>query len=570
VLEALLHFPGLGALSFRAARRVLAAERLADVRAVVRAAEDEARSGRWVVGVLTYEAAPAFDAALRTRAPLPGPLAWFAAFDAPAERRRAAGSALLADLVPEMDRGGHAAAVEEIRAALGAGDAYQVNLTFRLAGRFAGDPFALHDRLRAAQGGGYTACVVHGGRAVVSASPELFFETRGRAITARPMKGTAPRGRDSAEDARLAAALAASPKDRAENVMIVDLLRNDLGHVAEPGSVRVSRAFDVERLRTVHQLTSTVEARLRPAVRVDDVLAALFPCGSITGAPKVAATRVIAALERSPRGAYCGAIGLIRPGGDAVFNVSIRTVAIDLESGRATAATGGGITWDSAPEGEWQEALGKLAFLTEDPSPFELVETLRLEAGRYPLLERHLARLARSAAHFGFSHDEAATRAVLAQRARVAHSARVRLLLAEDGSLSCEDAPLPAPPLGPLPVARAVAPVSRNDHFLFHKTTRRHVYESRRAERPDVFDVVLANAEGELTELSIGNLVVELGGERLTPPVDCGLLPGVMREELLARGEIREAVLRDADLARAERLWLVNAVRGMVPITIAP
>ena len=568
MIEALLHFPALGPLAFREPRRVLAAERLDDVAGAVRAAYEESRAGRWVVGFVAYEAAPAFDAALRVRPRGPGPLAWFAAFDAPSDPPRPEGGARLHDLAPELTPRAHAESVERIREAIGRGDAYQVNLTFRVSGRFEGDPLALHEALRSAQGGGFGACLVLGDRAVVSASPELFFETRGDRITVRPMKGTAPRGRHPEEDARLASALAASTKDRAENVMIVDLLRNDLGRIAEPGSVRVARAFEVERWRTVHQLTSTVEARLRPGAGLPQVLAALFPCGSITGAPKIAATQLIAALEQSPRGVYCGALGVLRPGGDATFNVAIRTVALELATGRATAAAGGGITWDSDPAAEWDEALAKLAFLTDDPSPFRLVETMRLEHGRYPLLERHLARLARSAAHFGFRIDPAALRGALAERAAALGSARVRLLLDEDGRFTCEDAPLPELSARPLPVARARAPVSRRDPFLFHKTTRRAIYDARRAERPQLFDVILANEEGELTELSIGNLVARIGGEQLTPPVECGLLAGVMREELLARGEVREAVLRDADLARADRLWLVNAVRGMVPISL--
>jgi para-aminobenzoate synthetase/4-amino-4-deoxychorismate lyase len=547
---------------------VLSSDRLRDVPGLIDAADGEARAGRWVAGFVAYEAAPAFDAAMRTRPPGPAPLAWFAVFDAPSAPRRAAGDARLSALSAELDERAHAGAVARIRDAIGRGDCYQVNFTFRVAGRFGGDPLALHDQLRAAQGGGHTACLVLGDRAVVSASPELFFELRGDEITARPMKGTAPRGRYPGEDERLATALAGSPKDRAENVMIVDLLRNDLGRVAVPGSVHVARAFDVERWRTVHQLTSTVKARVRPGVRLADLFAALFPCGSITGAPKIAAMRMIAALEQSARGAYCGAVGLLRPGGDAVFNVGIRTLVLDLARGLAKAGAGGGITWDSEASAEWEEARAKLAFLSEDPAPFSLVETLRLESGRYPLLERHLGRLRRSAEHLGFTLDEAAARAALGRIAAEAGTARVRLLLALDGRLTWETAPLPAPSAHPLPVARARAPVSRRDRFLFHKTTRRAVYDARRAERPDVFDVLLANEEGELTELTIGNLAIELGGERLTPPVDCGLLAGVMREELLARGELREAVLRDADLARADRLWLVNAVRGMVPIAL--
>jgi para-aminobenzoate synthetase/4-amino-4-deoxychorismate lyase len=569
VIEAFFHFPGAAPLAFSSPRQVFTAERVGDVRAVIRAADEESRAGRWVAGFVAYEAAPAFDAALCTRSPEPGPLAWFAAFDAPVERRPTQGEARLALHEPEMTPREHAAAVERIREALARGDAYQVNLTMRVAARFRGDPLALHDQLREAQGGGYTACLVFGDRAVVSASPELFFDLDGEVVTTRPMKGTAPRGRHAEEDERLAAALSTSEKDRAENAMIVDLVRNDLGRIAVPGSVQVARAFELERWRTVHQLTSTVEARRRPDAALPDVIAALFPCGSITGAPKVAATRMIASLERSARGVYCGAIGLVHPGGAATFNVAIRTVSLDLAQGSALLGTGGGITWYSSAAAEWAEALAKLAFLTEDPRPFQLVETLRLESGEYPLLERHLSRLRRSADLLGFAFDSAAAREVLARPVREGRSARVRLLLARDGALARETAALPTSPSAPLPVARARAPVARCDRFLFHKTTRREIYDARRAERPDVFDVILANDEGELTELTIGNLVAELDGERFTPPIDCGLLPGVMREDLLARGDIRERVLRDSDLVRASRLWLVNAVRGMVPIALA-
>jgi para-aminobenzoate synthetase/4-amino-4-deoxychorismate lyase len=383
------------------------------------------------------------------------------------------------------------------------------------------------------------------------------------------MKGTRPRGRFAEEDDAVAEELRTAAKDRAENVMIVDLLRNDLGRVAAPGSVRVAELFQVERYRTVLQLVSTVEARLAPGKGLAELLTALFPCGSVTGAPKVAAMGIIAGLERSPRGAYCGAVGLVRPGGDADFSVAIRTVEIDLASGAAACGVGGGITWGSDAEGEWEEALAKGAFLEAGSPELGLVETLRLEGGRYPLLERHLARFAASARHLALELDPEAAREALLRRADEVGlaSARVRLL-AREGAIETEAAPLPAPALDPLPVALALRPVSRRDVRLFHKTTRREPYDVRRAEVPDAFDVLLWNEERELTEFTIGNLVAEIDGVQLTPPRECGLLAGVMRAELLARGEIREATLRVEDLACATRLWLVNAVRGRVPVVL--
>lgn len=571
--RALFDLPPFGRLAFGEPARIVTTDDPGRVRAALAEVEAEARRGRWAAGFVSYEAAPGLDAALAVRG-APGPLLWFGIHDAPeaAPSPDAAGrgAARLEAMSPEVTRAEHLAGVEAVRAALGSGDAYQVNLTFRMRGRFQGDPLALYERLRRAQGGGYTGCLVLDGRAIVSASPELFFERRGGRVVARPMKGTARRGRHPAEDERLAAALSASAKERAENTMIVDLLRNDLGRVARTGSVHVAELCAIERYRTVLQLTSSIEARLAPGAGLDALFGALFPCGSVTGAPKIAATRIIAALEASPRGPYCGAVGVVAPGGDAVFSVAIRTLDLELDRGTATYGVGGGITWGSVPEREWDEALLKAAVLAEPPEDVELLETMRLEAGRYARLERHLARLAASGRQLGIPVALDAVRAALALEARRApqEGRRVRLVVGLDGRPRMEAAPLPPSAREPLPVALAGAAVDREDRLLFHKTTRRALYDARRAERPDAFDVVLQNAEGELTELTIGSLVVELGGERLTPALDAGLLPGTMRAELLERGEVREAVLRPADLGRASRLWLVNSVRGWVPIRL--
>lgn len=567
--QARLDFPSLGPLAFDRPERVLTARALGEVQPLLSEVERAARAGRWAVGYLAYEAAPAFDAALRTRAPGAGPLASFAIFEAPGEVAPPTGRCALERLVPDMEREEHARGVGRIREELAAGGAYQVNLTFRLRGRFEGDPFALYERLRRAQGRCHGACIVSGGRAVVSASPELFFERSGDVLRARPMKGTRSRGRFDAEDAARATELAGSPKERAENVMIVDLVRNDLGRVALPGSVRVAELFAVERYRTVLQLVSTVEARLRPGTSLAAVLGALFPCGSVTGAPKVSATGIIAGLERSPRGVYCGAVGLVRPGGDAVFNVPIRTVEIDLDTGDAACGVGGGITWGSEAGAEWEEALSKGAFLDADADEPGLIETLRYEEGRHPLLERHLARLAASADHLGLDVDvEEARRALRRQAEALGPAPRRVRLVAREGRIDVDAEPLPAAVREPQPVVLARRPVSRQDARLFHKTTRREPYDSRRAEAPAAFDVLLWNEERELTEFTIGNLVAEIDGVQLTPARECGLLAGVMRAELLARGEVREATLRVEDLSRATRLWLVNAVRGRVPVRL--
>jgi para-aminobenzoate synthetase/4-amino-4-deoxychorismate lyase len=568
----LLELDGIapGPLSFAAPRAVVEAHEPGGVRRALAEVEAAALAGRWAAGFVAYEAGPALDPALAARPPGAAPLVWFGLYDEPSAALPAPGEARLGTLEPDVTPAEHAAAIGRIREAIARGDVYQVNHTFRLRGSFAGDPLGLYRRLRAAQGGGLGALVHLGARAVVSASPELFLERRGDLVRARPMKGTARRGRFGEEDAAAAAALAASPKEQAENVMIADLLRNDLGRVARTGSVRVPRLFEVERYRTVLQLTSTVEARLRPGVGLVDLLAATFPCGSVTGAPKCMATRIIAREERSPRGTYCGAIGFVAPGGDLAFNVAIRTVDLDLDRGEAVVGVGGGVTWGSSAAGEYDEALAKGAFLCDAGPTFDLVETLRLERGSHPLLARHLARLAASADYFGRRLDLAAVEASLAREAAAwpAEGRRVRLLVAADGAARVESAALPAPADGPVPVALAGARVSRQDPFLFHKTSRRDPYDRARRERPDAFDVLLANEEDEVTEFTIGNVVAEIGGERVTPPREAGLLAGVFRAELLDRGEVRERPIRVAELERAARLWLVNAVRGWVPVRL--
>ncbi len=558
---------GWGPLAFGAPRAVIEARALDDVVPALRAAEGAARAGRWVVGFVAYEAAPAFDPALRVR-PGPGPLAWFGVHDAPLPAPPP-GSAdgRIVDAAPELDAADHAAAVEAIREAVAAGAVYQVNFTFRLRGRLAGDPLALHRRLRGAQGSGDAAYVRTGSHAVISASPELFLLRRGDRVICRPMKGTARRGRWPEEDLSARLQLLGSEKDRAENVMIADLLRNDLGRVAVVGSVEAGPLLEVERLRTVWQLTSTVSARLRPGADLAELFGATFPCGSVTGAPKVSAMRLVAGLERSPRGVYCGAVGAIAPGGDACFNVAIRTAEVDLATGAALYGTGGGITWDSNPAAEWDEALAKTRILESEPGLPTLLETMRLEGGRVALLDGHLARLSGSARHHGIPLDLDALRRRIGDETG---DARLRLLLPPGGPVTVERSPLPEQAPGPVPVTFSAEPVDRRDPALFHKTTRRAPYERRRAERPDAFDVLLLNREGEVTEGTFTNLVAEIDGDRLTPPLDAGLLPGVFREGLLARGEVREGRLHPGDLARARRLWLVNALRGWIEARLVP
>jgi para-aminobenzoate synthetase/4-amino-4-deoxychorismate lyase len=380
------------------------------------------------------------------------------------------------------------------------------------------------------------------------------------------MKGTAPRGADAAADAALAAHLRESPKERAENLMIVDLLRNDLSRVAEPFSVRVPRLFHVEAWPTVWQMCSDVVARARPGTTLADLFRALFPCGSVTGAPKVQAMRLIRALEAGPRGVYCGAVGVVRPGGDATFNVPIRTLVLRREAGstRVRCGIGSGITIDASADGEWDEWRHKRAFLDRASRAFQLLETLRLEQGVFPDAEAHVARMAAAAAHFGFAAPEASARAALARLAG-AHPAgawRVRLLADRDGAVQAEAFAL-APTAQPVRVRLAPAPLAEaGGEFVRFKTTRRAHYDAFAPVGPEVFDTLLWNARGELTEFTRGNVAVRLAGRWVTPPLACGLLAGVGRARLLREGALVEGVVTREDLARAEGLAFFNALRG--------
>lgn len=568
---------GPRSLRFGGYRETLVARRLSDVLPLLRRVEEAVGKGLHAAGFLAYEAAPAFDPALVTRPPDPRlPLAWFALY-----AERAEISALedvpdepfsLGEWRPSLGPEAYAARVDAIRELIAAGDTYQVNFTLRLHARFAGSDAGLYAALCRAQRGAYGALLRLGGLSVVSASPELFFRWAEGELELRPMKGTRPRGRWEEEDEALAAELVASPKERAENLMIVDLLRNDAGRVSEWGSVRVPRLFEAERYETVHQLTSTVRSRTLPGTSLTDVLRALFPCGSVTGAPKVRTMEVVRDLEGGPRGVYTGAIGFVSPG-EAVFSVGIRTLLVDHARGTAELGVGSGVTYDSGAAAEYRECLDKARFAAHPPAGFELLETLLHEpTGGFFLLDGHLARMAASARYFGFAWDEARVRGALRDAVSGApgEALRVRLLLARGGEARLETLPLAPAAASPARVTLSARPVDSRDPFLCHKTTRREVYSTRAAERPDCEDVVLVNERGEVTEATLANVVVRIGGALWTPPREAGLLPGVFRRHLLESGEVRERTLRPEALAGAEEVWLVNSVRRWRRATVVP
>jgi para-aminobenzoate synthetase/4-amino-4-deoxychorismate lyase len=551
------------------------------VAGVLRAAEQAARSGQWVAGFVTYEAAPGLDPSLPALAwaaehPLSGlPLAWFAAFS---RRQVLEPARLLRDGAPspewslDRDRVWHREAVSTVREAIAGGDYYELNLTARLTAEI-DDPLELYLRLATAQPGGYHALIVTGEHTVVSASPELFFERNGDDVVTRPMKGTAARGRWPEEDLARAEALRTSEKERAENVMIVDVMRNDLGRVAVAGSVKVPALFTTERYPTLWQLTSTVTAQLAPGTDLADLFGALFPSGSVTGAPKRAAMQAIAAIEERPRGLYCGAVGYLSPASAqpaARFSVAIRTVTLSNRSGYGEYGAGGAITWSSDPDTEFTELETKTLALAVPPRPARLIETLRFDPPDTLVnLERHLARLRGSAQYFGFCYRrgavEAALAAALGRRRAVA---RVRIVLERSGAVHVEAEDFTPTP-GPVRLGLAGRPVRSEDVLLFHKHDGRDRYDSLRGSRPDIDDVVLWNEHREVTESTIASLAVHLDGRWWTPPLAAGLLPGVERGRLIDLGVLRERDITIDELLHADGVALVNSLRGWREASLA-
>ena len=555
--------------------RVLVAHHIDEVKPVLEAVHAAAEAGHWCVGHVRYEAAPAFDAALQVHA-ADGPLVWFEVHDgAPSAwpSAEAAGPAeARATWLPTLARPDFDAAIARIHQAIGDGELYQVNYTAPWMGTVTGEGAALFDALLRAQPGGYAACFTAGDEQVLSVSPELFFDWQasaaGGSILARPMKGTAARGATPALDVAAAERLRASPKERAENVMIVDLLRNDLSRIAEPHTVRVPELFHTQALPTVWQMTSDVQARTRTGLRLPDVFAALFPCGSVTGAPKVRAMQLIRELERQPRGIYCGAIGVVRPDGRggiaATFNVPIRTVV--MRGTQARCSIGSGITASAEAGAEWQEWLHKQAFLARASEPFEVLETLALVDGVYRHQAEHLARMAEAAQHFGYPWQPAAVHACL-QSLAAQHGRgpwRVRLLLDRFGQPRAEAFAL-QPTATPVRLQLAPRPLAEaHGEWVRFKTTRRAHYAAfAPAPGSGIFDTVLFNAEGEITESTFGNLAMQMDdGRWLTPPLACGLLPGVGRAVALREGRVQEGVVRVQDLHRVRRWAFINSLRG--------
>ncbi len=544
---------------------VIRADSPAEVPAALKAVEAALGQRNHIAGWLGYELGYALEPRLVSRTP-PGPLLRLGVFQAPESRMlEPAGRAYAGPLTLEWDEAAYCRRFARVKAYIAAGDIYQANLSCRAYFPFLGDPLVLYERLRVESEAAHCAFAdffdekMGGERQVLSLSPELFFDLAADGpITVRPMKGTLARhGEDAAERAELAA----SPKDRAENLMIVDLIRNDLSRIAEPGSVAVSDLFKIETYPTLHTMVSTVTARKRAGVSAADILRGLFPCGSITGAPKIRAMEILHELESSPRGAYCGALGWFAPDGSARFNVAIRTLTISGDRGEL--GIGGGVVQDSDSAGEYAECRLKARFFEQNRRPIELIETLRYDQD-FVRLDAHLTRMRNSAATLGLSFDATTARAVLdgAVAGRTG-PLRIRLTLDEQGAhraAAHELLPIlnqEGPPHWSFRLA--AQPTDSGDVLLRHKTNWRETYDQP---HPDCDELVFCNERGELTEGARSNLFVRRGDVLLTPALKSGLLPGILRAELIAQGRAKEAILTPEDLDG--EVYFGNSLRGLI------
>ncbi|NOX26104.1 MAG: aminodeoxychorismate synthase component I [Deltaproteobacteria bacterium] len=572
--------------------------------------EDSRRQGYFLAGRLDYEFGLELEPALQGlgRPTKEGKiLASFGVFAAPitydhregkfssplpvvSRRQETQKGFRISNLRPSMTRERFIKALRAVKNYILSGDTYQVNFTLKYLFDFNGDPDALYRRLRLNQPVAYSAYIKAGDQRLLSFSPELFFHQKGRKCRVKPMKGTMPRGHRLQDDQDLARFLTADSKNRSENVMIVDLLRNDLGRLCEPGSVRTTAMFEVETFTTLHQMTSTVEGTLRRHTSLEELFKALFPCGSVTGAPKIRTMEIINELEGGERGTYTGALGFIAPDGEAVFNVPIRTIA--LGNGRGEMGIGAGITHDSEPRDEWRETLLKGEFLSNPHPEFQLIETILWQAkDGFWLLDHHLQRLRTSALYFSYPLDLHQLRqrllAMADNWAALPPNRRLRILLFRDGttditavecgpsaglSLSGHNSARGSSQQELLPLIE-ISPqkTDSNNIYLYHKTTLRELYnkERQRAGRDGLYEIIFCNERQEITEGTISNIIIRHQGRFLTPPIECGLLPGIGRQMLIEGRQIWEEVLTPADLYAAESIYFLNSVRGLVEVRLA-
>ena len=541
---------------------------LAEVTDLLAQVESYQEQGYYVVGYVSYEAAPAFEEKLAVhKAPL---LAEYLLYFTVHDRVETSSIPLAYEEIDlpsrwqeETSAENYEEAIAQVHHHLRQGDTYQVNYTVQLKQDLSANPFAIYNRMVVEQEAGYNAYVEHDEMAVISMSPELFFEQNDRELTTRPMKGTTQRGVTEDEDLQEAAWLKQDPKNRSENMMIVDLLRNDMNRISEVGSEHVERLCQVEQYSTVWQMTSTIKSQLREDGDLVAIFRSLFPCGSITGAPKIATMEIIKDLEPQPRGVYCGTIGLLLPNGRRIFNVAIRTIQLCQE--KAIYGVGGGITWDSTWKSEYREVHQKAAVLYRKQARFKLISTGKISQKSLLFEDQHLERLTKASRYFAYPFDPEDLRQKIEEECQACDSHqdyRLRISLNKSGEIELSRQILI--PLSPI-FCQAKLCLQKADlqqAFTYFKTTHRpHLSLGKQ-------EIIYHNAAGELLETSIGNLVLKIAGKLYTPPTSLGILPGIYRQYLLEREQVEEKVLTLKDLAQAEAIYGCNAVRGLYELEV--
>jgi para-aminobenzoate synthetase/4-amino-4-deoxychorismate lyase len=571
------------------AEKVIECRRLEDLETALVELDRLVAEGYFAAGFLSYEAGFAFLPKLPAPQPTSFPLLWFGL--SKAVIRQDAGPSKLSlpdppeeqskfqitDLRLNLDRITYGQRITAIKDYIAAGDTYQVNYTMRYRGNFSGPASLLYQRLRRKQAASYAAYIETDNWAVLSLSPELFFRKHENEITVRPMKGTSPRGRNLAEDLQFEKILTSSAKEKSENLMIVDLLRNDLGKICEAGTIEVTRAMEVERYETLLQMTSTIRGSLKPNLKLLNLMKALFPSGSVTGAPKLRTMKIIHELEGEPRNIYTGAIGFLS-GKDACFNVAIRTAVLDKKTERIEMGVGSGILYEADSTLEYDECELKGKFLTEAPIYFQLIETLLWEPQTgFRNLELHLNRLLVSAEYFLFQVNPVELRNVLKQKENLLQELhttpqRVRMLLDSSGEIDLQVSAIEKLDVQHLTVSLSRKSTSSKDRFLFHKTTHRSLYdqELKAARSKGHFEVLFRNERREITEGAITNVLIEKDGVYFTPPVSSGLLPGIFRKTLMESNEfpVEERVIFEQDVLDADAVYVCNSIRGMLKVTV--
>jgi len=556
-------------LHFKQPLYIIETHRLDEVISKLQDIEEIAsRFGLYVAGFISYEAASAFDSALTTFPSTNFPLIWFGLYKEPDSMNVLSSFTERLDRfwIPSIDQNGYRQILERIKGFIAAGETYQVNYTFRLHSKQKEDPLTLFRQLMMIQPAGYASYVETDQFAICSASPELFFNLDDHQLITRPMKGTATRGLTLSADQEQSNRLQNSLKDRAENLMIVDMMRNDLGRIASPGSIKVPKLFEVEKYPTVWQMTSTISSQTQASF--SEILTALFPSASITGAPKVQTMKIITDLENSPRKIYTGTIGYLSPNRKAQFNVAIRTVLIDKWNGTSEYGVGSGVVWDSVDQLEFEECMVKAKILTEPYPNFSIFESLLWENKNYFLLAYHLDRLHSSAKYFDFPIDVSLIEKRLLELSTTLSAAeenkphKIRLVLSPTGQIDCQSASITETQnQQPIQIKLASVPIDPSNRFLYHKTTQRDVYDQAKIDTPDCDDILLWNKRGEITESCVANVVVDIKDKLITPPISSGLLAGTFRAWLLDQQKISEEIITIDDILLANRIYLINSVR---------